>query len=85
MIKPEFSFFQIVIKFAFWHPIKLGQPSFGKTPKGLNTINMPVTTSKFIVAMLDAIMLVIPNVNQAIIAAPAIAVDTAWQCLFYRV
>ena len=47
MIKTEFSFFQIVMKFLSGCSIKLGQPSFGKVLK-FNTIYLSVTASEFI-------------------------------------
>lgn len=74
MIKTEFSFFQMQIKRVFRYAIKLGQASFGKAPKRLDPINMAGRVSKFILAMLDPVMLVITNIRQSIIAPPAVAV-----------
>src|SRR5699024_295267 len=82
MIKPKFCFLQIIIKFLFGYAIKLGQPALGEAPKRFNPINMSVAAPEFIVAMVDTIMLVVPNIYQSIIAPPSIAVNTAVETYF---
>ena len=78
MIKTEFSFFQMQIKGVFRHAIKLCESALGKAPERLDSINVAGRVGKFILAMLDAVMLVVADVYQAVIAAPAVAVNHAF-------
>lgn len=59
----------------FRHPIKLNQSSLGKTPEGLNPINVLVASGKFIMTMINVIMFIVPHIHQAIITTPAIRMD----------
>ena len=72
MIKSEFSFFQIDIKFLFVNTIKLGQPPFPEAPQRLDPINMTRALCKIIVAMINAVMLIITSTRQATITTPAV-------------
>jgi hypothetical protein len=65
----------MLIKFPFTNSIKLGKPSFGKTPKGLYSVYVTDGSSKFIGAVMDSKMFVIPNIYQSIIASPAIGMN----------
>ena len=49
----------------------------GETPKRFDPINMTRRISKFILPMLDAVMLVVTDIYQAIIATPAVTVNHA--------
>jgi len=78
MGKTEFCFFQITIKLPFWNTVELGQPTFSKGPKRLDTINVPVASGEFILAVIHAVMLVVADIYQAVISGP-ISVYT-WPC-----
>jgi hypothetical protein len=78
VIKPEFSFFQMQIKFLFTDAIKFGKTSFGKAPKRLNAIDVTHRVSKLIMAMMNPEMLIKPNINQSIIAPPGIGMNNAF-------
>ena len=65
----------MIIKRPFRKPVKFCYPSFGKSPKGLNTVNMFLSTCKFISSMMDSVMLLVANINQAIITSPTIRVN----------
>ncbi len=72
MIKTKFGFFERVIKHMFANPLRLAQPQFGVSPKGLDAVNMRVRIGKFIAAMFNPEMLRIADLNQAMIASPTI-------------
>jgi len=75
MIKAIFSFFQMQVERMFGYAIKLGQPTFCIAPERLNTVNMPFTIRKFILAMIHSKVLIKANINQAVVASPAIRVN----------
>ena len=53
-IKTKFGFFQMQIKGMFRYAIELCQESFGKAPEGFDAIDMPLTTSKFVITMMHS-------------------------------
>ncbi len=55
------------------------QSGFRKAPERFNSINMRFTTDKLILSMIDSKMLFVAEVNQPIIASPAITVDDAFR------
>ena len=55
--------------------MKLLQTMLGKTPETLNAIDMVRATSKLILSVMHSIMFRVANVNQSVIATPAITVD----------
>ena len=79
MVKSEFAFFQIKVKSVFCQPSKSCKASFGEGPEAFNAITMSVFIGKFIVAMLHSEVLLIPQVDQTIIAAPAVRVDNTFE------
>ena len=75
MIKPEFSLLQMQLKGMLCEPVELGKPSFGKTPKRLNAVDMRNAPGEFIIAMIDAVMFIKANIDQAIVATPAMCMN----------
>lgn len=63
------------VKSMTGNTVELLESSFGKAPKALDAVDMMMTTNKFIAAMLDAKVLGITDIHQAVIATPAVAVD----------
>lgn len=55
--------------------IELLKPAFGKAPEALNAIDVLRATGKLIGSMLNSEVLRVTDINQAIIAAPAIRVN----------
>jgi len=49
------------------------------TPEAFNPIDVSTTFGKFVLAVIDAQMLAITDIDQAVIAAPAVRVDDAFQ------
>ena len=75
MVKAKLSFFKMQIKRVFSHTIKLCQSSFSITPKRFNAIDMGLSISKLIRAMMHPKMLIKANIHQTIIAAPAVRMN----------
>ena len=75
MIKTKFGFFQVQIEGMFGYTIELGQTSFGETPERLDTVNMPLTTGKLIVTMVNPEVLIKADIDQSVIATPSIGMD----------
>ena len=57
--------------------MELGKPPFGIGPEGFNAVDMSSAVCKFILSMVDTIMLFVAQVNQTAVAAPVIRVDDA--------
>ena len=77
VIKPEFAFLQVKIENFFPEPAKPNQSGFSKAPEALYPIDMCVLVGKFVMGMLDSKVLLIPQIDKAIISSPTIGVDDA--------
>ena len=75
-IATPFTFFEKQLKVGLAYAILALHSPLRKTPEILYTIDvMSVKVTKLIVAMIHSVMLVIANVNQSVIASPAVTVD----------
>ncbi len=79
MIKSEFTLLQVEIKGILEHTSEADKTRFGKGPGTLNAIDVRVSNGKFILAMLHPEMLLIPQIHQTIIAAPAIRMNNTFR------
>lgn len=59
------------------YPIELHHPAFGIAPETLNAIDVNRASGKFIVAMVYTQVLVKADINEAIVASPAICMNDA--------
>ena len=75
MIKSEFTFFQVQRKGTFADASELIEPPFSDGPEVLDPINVISSISKFIVSMLDTIVLLITKVYQAVIGLKSVRID----------
>lgn len=57
--------------------IELHEPGLGKGPKGFDAVNMVPSPGELVLAMMDAIMLFVTQVHQAVVASPAVGVNHA--------
>ncbi len=60
-----------------WNTVIFTHMAFGLVPEVFNAINMGLIVGKFIVTMLDSIMFFVDQVNQSVVASPAVGVDRA--------
>ena len=81
MIKSEFTFIQVQSKGPFADAPELTEPPFSDGPKVFNAVNMTASVGKFIVAVLDTIVLLIAKVDQAVIALESIRINNRVLCL----
>ena len=75
IIEAKFTFFQVQTKCPFTHPSKLAKAAFSKPPEAFNAIDVDPPAHELIVPMHHLEMLAIADINQAIIAAPAVGVN----------
>ncbi len=69
-------------KRMFGNTVELCQTALGKTPKRFNAVDMAAAFDKLIVTMIHPKVFVKTNVNQAIIATPAIGMDDTQRVSF---
>ena len=65
---------------SFWaHATEPSKPGFSVSPEALNAVDMSPAVNKFIAAVVDSKVLAVADIDQAIIAAPAVGVDDAFR------
>ena len=74
MVKPELSLNEP----SFRDALEFRKPMLGITPKTLDAVDVAAASAKLIPTMIDAKMLFVPKINQAIVASPAVGVDDAF-------
>ena len=57
------------------YPSELSKPDFAKPPKVFDPINMVVSIGKFVLAMLDAIMLFVPIIYKSVIGLESVGIN----------
>ena len=77
MIEPKLTLFKMQIKSRFRKSPELCQAHFSNAPEVFNSVNMGLAVGKFVVSMLNPMMLFITQVNQAVITFPPIGWDGA--------
>ena len=77
VIEAILRFFQVKIKRMLGHPVELHQATLGITPKALDAVDVNVASGELVVAVVDPQMLVKADIDQAVIAAPAVRVNHA--------
>ena len=64
------------------HSSEPGQPGFGEAPEAFNTVDMSLASDELIAAMIDSQVLAITNIDQAVVATPAVRIyDALWLTL----
>ena len=58
--------------------IELHESGLGKGPKGFDAVDMVPPPGELVLAMMDAIMLFVTQVHQAVVASPAVGVNYAF-------
>ena len=72
VIKPKLTFFQMKIEQISMDSTEFSQPGFSITPEAFNTVNMGLSSDKFILSMMHSKMFFVSQINQSNISAPAI-------------
>ena len=61
-------------------PVELLQATFSETPEAFDAVDVTAATHELIVPMIDSEVFTVPDINQAIVAAPAITMDDRLGC-----
>lgn len=59
---------------VFWQALELGEPDLGHAPEALDTVDVDRASGELVSGMIDTIVSV-SQIDEAVIAAPAIGVD----------
>jgi hypothetical protein len=78
MVEPELGLFQVNNELIFRDTLELHKPVFGIPPKTLNSVDVAAASAKLIFTMVDTKMLRIPQIDQAVITAPTVIMDNAF-------
>ena len=63
------------IERVFIHTSEPGESRFGIAPKALDSINMTFIMNKLVLSMVDSEMFLVSEINEPVIASPAIRMD----------
>ena len=75
MIEAEFGFLEMQVEGSCRHAIELGQSSFCIAPETFDSIDVSFSIGELIGTVIDPQMLVKSDIDQTIIASPAIGMD----------
>lgn len=64
----------------FIHTSKTIQAGLGETPEPLDAVDMGIASDEFILSVIDPQVLVITDINQAIVTPPTVRIDDAIEC-----
>ena len=60
---------------VLWQPAKFDKPHFGDAPEAFDAVDMIRSIGEFIGRMMDAVMLLITQIDDWIISAKAVGMD----------
>ena len=63
------------IEGGFSHAAKLHQANFGVAPEALDAVDMVAADGEFVLAMLDSIVLLLTQIDDAIVGPKAVGMD----------
>ena len=79
MVETELSFFEVQVEGVFWQAVELSQAVLGIAPEGFDAVDVRSSVGEFIAAVVDAQVLGVAHVDQAIVARPTVGMDDAVQ------
>jgi len=79
MVEPKLTFFQMQVEGAWVHAAEANQPGLGMPPEAFDAVDVSVPFGKFVLAVIDAQMLAVTDIDQAIVTTPAIRIDDAFE------
>ena len=79
MVKAKFCFLQMERKGIPVDAVELGEPVFGISPEALDAIDVVRSQGELVVAMIDSMMACVAEIDQAVVAHPAVGVDHGFQ------
>ena len=75
IIESKLTFFEVQVEGGFSHTAELHQAYFGKAPEAFDAVNMVGTDGKLVFRMVNAIVLLIAQINDAVVGAKPIGMD----------
>ena len=75
IIESKLTFFKVQVEGGLSHTAKLYQAYFGKAPEAFDAVNVIVADGKFIVRMIDSIVLLIAKIDDAVIGPKPVGMD----------
>ncbi len=82
MIEAELAFFQVMKKLVGTKAVELLHTAFGKGPETLDAVNVIRAIGKLIMGVIDPKMLGETDIDQTVIAAPAVGVNNHVKAAF---
>ena len=79
MVKSKFALFEMQVKSAWAHSPEPGEAAFGVAPEALDAVDMGSPVDEFIAAMIDPEVLPVADIDEAVVAAPAVGIDDAFR------
>ena len=75
IIESKLTFFEVQIEGGFSHAAKFHQANFGKAPEAFDAVDMIGADGKFIVRVVDPIVLLIAQIDDAVVGAKPVGMD----------
>ena len=79
MVESEFSLFEVEVEGVPGDAVELSQSPFGVAPEGLDAVDVRLKVGELVIVMPDAEVFGVADVDQAVVASPAVAVNDAGQ------
>jgi hypothetical protein len=75
VVKAELGFLQVQFKGLGGYAVALGKSPLCVAPERLDSVDVVLATGKLVVAVVDSEVLVKADVDEAVVAAPAVGMD----------
>ena len=75
MVEAKFGLFEMKVKGMSGDAVELEQATFGEAPKALDAVDVMRSASEFVLAMIDAKMLIETQINQPVVPSPTVGVQ----------
>jgi len=77
VVEPELGLFEVQVKGGIGQAVELHQPGLGKSPEGLDAVDVVLAVDELVNAMLDAMVFLVTQIDQAVVTPPVVGVDDA--------
>ena len=75
IIESKLTFFKVQVEGGFSHAAKLYESNFGKAPEAFDTVDVVRSDGKFVLGMVYAIVLLVAEMDYAVIRAKPVSMD----------
>src|SRR5690606_18693727 len=77
MVEAELGLLQVQVEGVPGHAVELGQAVLGVAPEALDAVDVAASAGELVLAVVDAEVFGVADVDQAVVAGPAVGVDDA--------